>query len=151
MEKIKQFIKKNKTELVLGTISVVSIIFAVRAYNRLDKVDDGLRQIDEGIEDGLRQIDERIKDRLRMMESTFYALTKIHPVISIDNISEIGLWRSALKKQGIMTVGDLIREVRSHNGTKFLMNFPGIGNEGYFAIYSFLKKNATDAFKKLYL
>lgn len=144
MEKIKQFIKRNKTELVLGTISVVSIIFAVRAYNRLDKVD-------EGIEDGLRQIDERIKDRLRMMESTFYALTKIHPVISIDNISEIGLWRSALKKQGIMTVGDLIREVRNHNGTKFLMNFPGIGNEGYFAIYSFLKKNATDAFKKLYL
>lgn len=144
MEKIKQFIKKNKTELVLGTISVVSIIFAVRAYNRLYKVD-------EGIEDGLRQIDERIKDRLRMMESTFYALTKIHPVISIDNISEIGLWRSALKKQGIMTVGDLIREVRNHNGTKFLMNFPGIGNEGYFAIYSFLKKNATDAFKKLYL
>lgn len=144
MNKIKQFIKKNKTELVLGTISVVSIIFAVRAYNRLDKVD-------EGIEDGLRQIDERIKDRLRMMESTFYALTKIHPVISIDNISEIGLWRSALKKQGIMTVGDLIREVRNHNGTKFLMNFPGIGNEGYFAIYSFLKKNATDAFKKLYL
>lgn len=144
MEKIKQFIKRNKTELVLGTISVVSIIFAVRAYNRLYKVD-------EGIEDGLRQIDERIKDRLRMMESTFYALTKIHPVISIDNISEIGLWRSALKKQGIMTVGDLIREVRNHNGTKFLMNFPGIGNEGYFAIYSFLKKNATDAFKKLYL
>ena len=144
MNKIKQFIKKNKTELVLGTISVVSIIFAVRAYNRLYKVD-------EGIEDGLRQIDERIKDRLRMMESTFYALTKIRPVISIDNISEIGLWRSALKKQGIMTVGDLIREVRNHNGTKFLMNFPGIGNEGYFAIYSFLKKNATDAFKKLYL
>ena len=144
MNKIKQFIKKNKTELVLGTISVVSIIFAVRDYNRLGKVD-------EGIEDGLRQIDERIKDRLRMMESTFYALTKIHPVISIDNISEIGLWRSALKKQGIMTVGDLIREVRNHNGTKFLMNFPGIGNEGYFAIYSFLKKNATDAFKKLYL
>ena len=140
MEKIKQFIKRNKTELVLGTISVVSIIFAVRAYNRLGKVDDGLRQIDEGIE-----------DRLRMMESTFYALTKIHPVISIDNISEKGLWRSAIKKQGIMTVGDLIREVRSHNGTKFLMNFPGIGNEGYFAIYSFLKKNATDAFKKLYL
>lgn len=144
MNKIKQFIKKNKTELVLGTISVVSIIFAVRAYNRLGKVD-------EGIEDGLRQIDERIKDRLIMMESTFYALTKIHPVISIDNISEIGLWRSALKKQGIMTVGDLIREVRNHNGTKFLMNFPGIGNEGYFAIYSFLKKNATDAFNKLYL
>ena len=131
MNKIKQFIKKNKAELVLGTISVVSIIFAVRAYNRLYKVD-------EGIEDGLRQIDERIKDRLRMMESTFYALTKIHPVISIDNISEIGLWRSALKKQGIMTVGDLIREVRNHNGTKFLMNFPGIGNEGYFAIYSFI-------------
>ena len=132
-EKVKQFIKEHKIELILGAISIVSLLFAFRAYRKLD------------------QVDELIKKGTKQLEATFYALKKINPVIRLEYIPEIGFWRSALTRQGIETVGDLIREVRINEGTEFLREFPGIGDEGYYAICTFLKNNATKTFRKLYL
>ena len=117
---------------------------------KIDGTNKRMDRVSDDIEKFSIQVSRSFK-KLKDAEALVWPLRNYQAISSVTETPGLSGWGGALRGAGIFTVGDLIREVRENEGPEFIESIPGIGEVGYESIITFLSKNTTPEFKKIYL